>query len=71
MGHGLIYSGGMTIHTFLASGLLLAGLALPPGSDGSGVTLSDVELADWAQTEASSYDDLFGRTVLLEFFAYW
>jgi hypothetical protein len=32
---------------------------------------SSVELEDFAQTEASSYGDLFGRAVLIEFFAYW
>ena len=32
---------------------------------------SSVELEDFSQTEARSYGDLFGRAVLIEFFAYW
>lgn len=32
---------------------------------------ADVELEGFTQTGAKSYGDLFGRTVLLEFFAYW
>ena len=36
-----------------------------------GSYLPDLELADFAQTEASSIDDFVGRAVLIEFFAYW
>jgi len=31
----------------------------------------EIELEDLAQTEARSYEDFFGRAVLIEFFAYW
>jgi hypothetical protein len=36
-----------------------------------GRTLTKVELEGFAQTKAASYDDMLGRTVLIEFFAYW
>ena len=58
-------------HGLLARGLLLAGLALPAVAQDVGSRVGDVELADMAQIEAKSFDDLAGRTVLLEFFAYW
>jgi hypothetical protein len=36
-----------------------------------GSKLGPVELVDFAQTEAGSFDDFLGRAVLIEFFAYW
>ena len=53
----------------LALGLLL-GVAAEAQSVGKQVP-SSVELEDFSQTEARSYGDLFGRAVLIEFFAYW
>lgn len=55
---------------------LLAPLALVlsgalAGAQGVGSQLPAVELDGLSQTSASSYDDLVGRAVLLEFFAYW
>ena len=32
---------------------------------------SNIELEGFAKTPAKSFDDFLGRTVLLEFFAYW
>jgi hypothetical protein len=36
-----------------------------------GSRLGEVELEDFAQTRAASFDDFLGRTVLIEFFAHW
>jgi hypothetical protein len=51
--------------------VLLAALALPAAAQGVGSTIAEVELEGYAQTEAESFDDFFGRAVLIEFFAYW
>ena len=51
----------------LASGLL----ALSSSAQGIGSAMPKVELEGLAQTKAASYDDYFGRAVLIEFFAYW
>ncbi len=44
---------------------------LAPLGVGVGSPLPAVELEDFAQTEATSFDDFVGRAVLIEFFAYW
>ena len=49
--------------------LVTAALTAPPQDVGS--TVGPFELSDLAQTEATTWDDLLGRAVLLEFFAYW
>jgi hypothetical protein len=52
----------------------LATLALPLRAEQGGHvggTLPAVELEGLAQTKAKSFDDYLGRTVLIEFFAYW
>ncbi len=36
-----------------------------------GTYLTDVKLEGFAQTKAKSFDDLAGRAVLIEFFAFW
>ena len=55
---------------FLA--LALAAFALPDARAGNvGSTLPRPELEDFALTPAKSFDDYLGRTVLIEFFAYW
>jgi hypothetical protein len=56
-----------TLLPFAALLLGSAVLAQDVGTPGP----TDVELEDFAQTEAESYDDFFGRAVLIEFFAYW
>jgi len=43
----------------------------PPALAEVGSPLPEVVLEDFAQTEASTYDDFLGRAVLIEFFAYW
>ncbi len=50
--------------------LLLLGATASSQSEGKPVP-DTIELEDFAQTEARSYDDFFGRAVLIEFFAYW
>ena len=56
---------------FLALPVLLAALALPAAAQGVGSTIPEIELEGYAQTPAESFDDFFGRAVLIEFFAYW
>ena len=40
-------------------------------AQGVGTKVGAIELVDYAQTEAKSFDDFLGRTVLIEFFAHW
>jgi hypothetical protein len=56
---------------FALLALALAALTAPVLADGVGSTMSPVELEGFSQTKAASYDDFLGRTVLVEFFAYW
>lgn len=49
----------------------LFALALPASAQDVGSSVGTFELTDLAQTQATSYDDFFGRAVLIEFFAYW
>lgn len=58
-------------HRSLALPLLLAGLALPASAQGVGSRIPEVQLEGYSQTGAKSFDDFFGRAVLIEFFAYW
>ena len=51
--------------------LALAAFALPIRADVVGKSLPAVELEGYSQTKAKSLDDLLGRAVLVEFFAYW
>lgn len=55
----------------LLAPLALAALAVSAPAQDVGSTVGPFELTDLAQTEAKTYDDFLGRTVLLEFFAYW
>lgn len=55
----------------LALPLLLAGLASTAAAQDIGSPLPEVELDGFSQTAAESFDDLYGRAVLIEFFAYW
>jgi len=50
--------------------LALLGVAASAQSVGKPIP-DEVELEDLAQTEARTFDDFFGRAVLIEFFAYW
>jgi hypothetical protein len=55
----------------LALTTALVGLALPASAQGVGSRIPEVELADFGQTGAKSFEDYYGRAVLIEFFAYW
>ena len=50
-------------------------LSVPLGgalaAQGVGSKMPVVELEDYSQTPARSFDDYTGRAVLIEFFAYW
>jgi hypothetical protein len=50
----------------LAAAVLLASPVLDAGGQ-----LGKVELEGFTQTKAKSFDDLYGRVVLIEFFAFW
>ena len=51
--------------------VLLAALALPAAAQDADGTIPELELEGYSQTEAESFDDFFGRAVLIEFVAYW
>ncbi len=53
-------------------GLALAAFAAPAMSQAVGSSMpAVVEVDGMAGSKATSYDDFLGRTVLIEFFAYW
>jgi hypothetical protein len=58
-------------HRSLALSLLLLSLALPASAQGVGSQIPKIELEGYGQTGAKSFEDFFGRAVLIEFFAYW
>jgi hypothetical protein len=51
--------------------LALLGLAAHAGAQGVGSKLPALELEEFTQTPAKSFDDYLGRAVLIEFFAFW
>jgi hypothetical protein len=61
----------MFLQRSLALPLLLAGLAFPAAAQGVGSSIPEIQLEGYSQTGAKSFDDFFGRAVLIEFFAYW
>lgn len=56
---------------WFASSVLLLALVPAAGAQSVGKVMDDVALEGFAQTPARSFDDLVGRAVLIEFFAYW
>jgi hypothetical protein len=57
---------------FFAELVLIAlGLVTAVPAQGVGSKVPALELEDFAQTPAKSYEDFLGRAVLIEFFAYW
>ncbi|MEZ6015293.1 MAG: hypothetical protein R3F49_09285 [Planctomycetota bacterium] len=50
---------------------LAAAASLSMPANGVGDPLPEVELEGFSQTGAKSIDDLAGRALLIEFFAYW
>ena len=57
--------------TALGAAWVLSASAPAPAAVDVGDALPAAELADFAQTPATSLSDFFGQAVLLEFFAYW
>ena len=56
----------------LAVALVAGSLCLTAAAQDVGTSMLDeVELSDFAMTEAEEFAEFEGRTVLLEFFAYW
>lgn len=56
------------------SGIIALACALFPAlseAQGVGSKVPQVELEDFSQTPAKSFEDFTGRAVLIEFFAYW
>jgi len=52
--------------------LTLGVLGAVAGAQGVGSQLlAEVEIEDLSQTGARSFEDLYGRALLLEFFAFW
>jgi len=51
--------------------LALGTLAPAAAAQGVGTKLTEVKLADFAQTKAKDFEDFAGRAVMFEFFAYW
>lgn len=61
----------MSRHRLLWLVLALGALVLPARAGVVGSPLPTPVLEGFAQTKATSFDDFLGRTVLIEFFAYW
>ncbi len=61
----------MRFRTLLSATIALAAFALPARLTHAGGQLPPVEIEEFGQTKAKSFDDLTGRAVLIEFFAYW
>ena len=61
----------MEVRAILFAPFALAAFALSVPSARAGGQLPQVELSDFGQTKAKSFDDFAGRAVLIEFFAYW
>ncbi|QDU66961.1 hypothetical protein [Engelhardtia mirabilis] len=55
----------------LAVPLLAIGLAGPADAQVGKVVPDNIELDDFANTDANDFGDFTGRTILIEFFAYW
>jgi hypothetical protein len=55
----------------LALTLGLAGLIAPAAAQDVGTPIPKIELEGYSQTGAKSFEDFYGRAVLIEFFAYW
>jgi hypothetical protein len=62
----------MDAHRTFSSFALVVGLSLGVHAQEVGSRLpEELELEGYAQTGAKAWEDLYGRAVLLEFFAYW
>lgn len=61
----------MKLHRSAFTTLACVAAAVLSQAQGVGSKLPPIELEDYAQTPAKSFDDFMGRAVLIEFFAYW
>jgi len=61
----------METRTIPLATLVLGAVAMlvPPAFAGG--QIPKIELTEFSQTKAKAFDDLAGRTILIEFFAYW
>ena len=59
------------IRNMLLASALTLGLSSSASADNLGKPLPTVELEGLAQSPAEAFDELAGRAVLIEFFAYW
>ena len=55
----------------LAVPLAIAALAWSAPAQGVGSAVPKLELEGFGLTKAQTYEDYYGRAVLLEFFAFW
>lgn len=61
----------MRRNRWLLLALALGAFVLPARAGVVGSPLPTPVLEGFSQTKATSFDDFLGRTVLVEFFAYW
>jgi len=59
------------IRNMLMAAVVTTGLCTTATADNVGKPLPAFDLEGLSQSEASSFDELAGRAVLIEFFAYW
>jgi len=57
--------------TLLVPALLCAAASSAAAQEVGSPIPATIELEGYSQTEAQSFEDLLGRAVLIEFFAYW
>ena len=61
----------MRVKTQVAALVALGALTIPCAAQNVGSPLPAFKAEGLSQTEARRFDEFAGRTVLLEFFAYW
>jgi hypothetical protein len=59
------------IRNIMLAGAMTLGLCVTAAADNVGRAMPAVELEGLTQSPAESYEELAGRAVLIEFFAYW
>ena len=59
------------IRNLLLASAMTLGLCTSASADNLGKPLPTVELEGLTQSPAGSFEELAGRAVLIEFFAYW
>lgn len=59
------------IRNMMLAGVMTLGLCVSAVADNVGSAMPAVELEGLTQSPAESYEELAGRAVLIEFFAYW